>query len=170
MSWCNKTGLRRSHLSRGWHTVLRPNYKLLSSNHLTKTSSLAVVTTKEYSTKGLSSHKNHHYHKRDLIKLSKPLLIERNRFKIMERSLPRLLVNCKAGSDRVSTTQRRSLLQAGSCQFSKHQRSHQLGNHDLDPSPTRVMHSSKGLKIYVLISKSKENLCRAFTRNLRLRI
>ncbi len=87
----------------------------------------------------------------------------------MERNLLRSLVNYKAGSDRASTRQRRSLLLAGSYQFSKPRRSHPLGNRDLDHSPMRAMLSLRELRICVQISKLKENLCRAFIRKLNLK-
>lgn len=169
MSWCNKIGLLKSRLSIGQLTVLHQNYKQQSSSRLTKTSYLAAVITKEFSIKESLSHKSHCHHWKELTRLSKQLSIERTKYKTTERSLLRSLVSYRAGSDRANTTQRRSLLQAGSCQFSKPQRSHPLENRDLGPSQTRAMPSSRGLKICAPISKSKANLCRAFTRKLNLK-
>ena len=169
VSWCNKTGLLKSRLSIGQLTVLHQNYKQQSSSRLAKTSYLVVVTTKEFSIKESLSHKSHCYHIKELTRLSKQLSIERIKYNTTERSLLRSLVSYKAGSDRANTTQRRSLLQAGNYQFSKPRKSHPLENHDLDPSLTRAMPSLRGLKICAPISKSKANLCRAFTRKLNLK-
>lgn len=169
VSWCNKIGLLKSRLSIGQLTVLHQNYKQQSSSRLTKTSYLVAATTKEFSIKESLSHKSHRYRKKELTRLSQQISTERIKYNTMERSLQRSLVNSKAGSDRANTTQRRIPLRVGRYHFSKPQRSHRLENRDLDPSLTRAMLSSRGLKICEPISKSKADLCRAFTRKQNLK-